>query len=138
MGIEAQKEQVQRFYREIWERGDHAAMAELVGPDFIFRGSLGAETRGREQFGTYVDQVRGALDDYRCEILDLVAENNQVFARVLFTGIHNGPLLGFPATGRQVSWHGAALFTFENELITRLWVLGDLTTLRGQLAEPHR
>lgn len=138
MGIETQKDQVRRFYREIWERGDHAVIAQLVVPDFNFRGSLGTQTRGQAQFGNYVDQVRRALDEYACEIEDLLAENNQVFARVLFTGIHNGTLLGFPATGRQVSWHGAALFTFENDLITRLWVLGDLTTLRGQLAEPHR
>lgn len=132
------KEQVERFYKEIWERGDKTVISQLVTEDFIFRGSLGTESRGRERFAAYVDQVRSALDDYRCETLDLVAETNQVFARMLFTGIHNGALLGFPATGRQVSWHGAALFTFDGERIARLWVLGDLTTLRGQLAEPHR
>ena len=133
-----QKEQVQKFYTEIWERGDKAAIARLVTDDFIFRGSLGTESRGRDGFAAYVDHVRGALDEYRCDLLDLVAENNQVFARVLFAGIHNGPLLGFPATGRQVAWHGAALFTFDGDHIAQLWVLGDLTNLRGQLAEPHR
>jgi len=132
------KDQVQKFYQEIWEKGDKSAISEVVTADFIFRGSLGTESRGREHFAAYVDQVRRALDDYTCEILDIVAESNQVFARMLFSGIHNGPLLGFPATGRQVSWHGAALFTFDGDRIAQLWVLGDLATLRGQLAEPHR
>ena len=132
------KEHVQEFYQQIWEQGDKSAIPKLLSADFVFRGSLGTQTRGLDGFAAYVDQVRRALDEYRCDILDLVAEGDQVFARMLFCGIHNGPLLGFPATGRQVSWHGAALFTFEGDRIAQLWVLGDLTVLRGQLAEPHR
>ena len=132
------KEQVRKFYDQIWQQGDKDAIPQLLCEDFAFRGSLGTETRGFEGFAAYVDQVHRGLDDYTCEILNLVAEDDQAFARMLFSGIHNGPLLGFPATGRQVSWHGAALFTFKGDRISRLWVLGDLTTLRGQLAEPHR
>jgi predicted ester cyclase len=39
-----------------------------------------------------------------------------------------------PATGRRVSWAGAAFFTFSDDRIADLWVLGDVDALRRQLA----
>lgn len=42
--------------------------------------------------------------------------------------------MGFPATGKTVSWGEAALFTFVDDKISDLWVLGDLKTLESQLS----
>jgi predicted ester cyclase len=125
---------VDAFYSRIWNEGKLAASADLLSADFSFRGSLGAEMRGREAFKDYVQAVRGTLASYRCEILDCVAEGNRAFARMRFSGIHaTAPLRGFPPTGKPVHWHGAALFTFEGNAIVGLWVLGDLAGLDAVL-----
>ncbi|MGH9776592.1 MAG: ester cyclase [Candidatus Acidiferrales bacterium] len=124
---------VEAFYSRIWNEGDFAATAELLSEEFCFRGSLGAEMRGRGAFGDYVRSVRGALADYHCEILDCVAEGSRAFAKMRFSGIHVAPFRGFEPTGKPVQWLGAALFRFENRMIAELWVLGDLAGLEAVL-----
>jgi steroid delta-isomerase-like uncharacterized protein len=120
---------VEGFYQRIWNNGDVDAASELLSPDFSFRGSLGNEMRGHEEFKSYVRSVRGALADYHCEILSCVAEGNQAFAKMRFSGRHVAPFRGYEPTGRIVQWLGAALFRFEDSAIAALWVLGDLAGL---------
>ena len=50
-----------------------------------------------------------------------------------FSGIHDAEFLGYEATHVRVSWEGAALFTFIEDKISDLWVLGDTRKLEQQL-----
>lgn len=125
---------VRRFYAEIWNRGRLHAIADICHQDMTFRGSLGDVKRGAEGFADYVRFVRDALADYRCEIEEAVTEGNRVFARMRFTGVHQGEFLGYAPTGKRLQWAGAALFTIDDDRITDLWVLGDLHGLVGQLS----
>ena len=124
---------VQSFYARIWNAGDVGAAAELLAPDFVFRGSLGPEMRGREAFCQYVNSVRTALDGYRCDILDCVTQGEKAFAKMRFSGIHAGPFRGYQPTGKSLQWLGAALFRVQGQLIAELWVLGDLISLEAEL-----
>ncbi len=102
--------------------------------DFTFRGSLGAERRGHDGFAEYVRTVRGALGDYRCDILDLVCEDPRAFARMRSSGIHPAKFLGHTPSGKRVEWTGAALFTAGDDgRPADLWVLGDIHGLLRQL-----
>ena len=122
------------FYERIWDAGDLVATSELLSDDIVFRGSLGAELRGRQAFAGYVRSVRGALDNYRCEILECVAEGSRAFAKMRFSGRHAAPFRGHSPTGKTVEWLGAALFHFERSKIVEIWVLGDLAGLDATLA----
>jgi predicted ester cyclase len=124
---------VRAFYERIWNAGDTNSSLELLVPDFIFRGSLGVEMRGRLEFCGYVRSVRAALRDYRCEILECVTEGDRAFAKMRFSGIHVGPFRGFTPSEKSVQWLGAALFQVQLPLISELWVLGDLISLDENL-----
>ena len=124
---------VKAFYSRIWNQGDLAASSDLLVKDFRFRGSLGLELRGCDAFGEYVRSVRGALADFNCEILDCAAEPNKAFAKMCFSGVHLAEFRGYQPTGKPVRWLGAALFQFQGELISELWVLGDLVGLDAVL-----
>jgi steroid delta-isomerase-like uncharacterized protein len=124
---------VEAFYVRIWNAGDLGAAHELLAKDFSFRGSLGSELAGVEAFLEYVRSVRSALAGYRCEILACVAEENEAFAKMRFSGRHVAPFRGHAPTGKVVEWLGAALFRFERGSITELWVLGDLAGLDAAL-----
>ena len=126
---------VEAFYERIWNAGDLRAVADLLTEDFSFRGSLGAELRGRESFEDYVRSVRAALANYRCEILTCVAEAEQAFAKMHFSGMHVAPFRGYPETGKPIHWLGAALFRFKGQAIAELWVLGDLAGLDAALRD---
>ena len=131
----ALKTVVQKFYADIWNKHDKSAIPSLLDSDFTFRGSLGQSKTGHSEFADYVDFVHHALGAYQCDILDLVAEDNQCFARMRFSGTHRGDFFGFKPTGKKVEWAGAALFTFRDGLVANLWVLGDVHGLLQQLED---
>jgi predicted ester cyclase len=130
--------QVIRFYEDIWNRRDFTAIPEVLAPSLTFRGSLGSVRTGHDEFTSYVEEVTAALGDYRCDIETLVAEDRRVAARLLFSGIHRGPFMGYHPTGERVAWAGAAFFTFVGVLIDDVWVLGDLHGLHEQLRNQAR
>lgn len=133
--MNARKKQVMRFYDVLWNAHDKQAIPTVLHENVSFRGSLGLEERGRAGFSAYVDMVHHALEGYRCTIEELVAEENKVVARMTFSGIHRNDFIGHKPTGKRVSWAGCALFTFDGELISDVWVLGDIKGLERQLAE---
>jgi steroid delta-isomerase-like uncharacterized protein len=128
---------VVRFYEEVWNRRDLSVIPAILAPDITFRGSLGLVKNGHAEFVDYVKTVTDALADYRCDIQTMIVEGDHVAARMVFSGRHRAPFLGFRPTGQRVEWAGAAFFTFEHGLVSDLWVLGDLRALYQQLAAPH-
>ena len=129
---------VRCFYEEIWNCGNKTKIPELLHESFTFRGSLGQTKRGRDGFAEYVEFVRDALSEYRCEIEEMVCEGSKVFAKVSFSGVHQKEFLGYPATFRRVEWTGAALFKVDGNKVSDLWVLGDLDALREQLSARNK
>lgn len=128
-----QKKTVSAFYSELWNKHDFSQIDNILHEQISFRGSLGDEKSGRVGFMEYVDGVHSMLGDYRCDIIELVSEDNKCFARMNFSGIHKGNFFGFSPTGKRVQWAGAALFSFQDETIKSVWVLGDLHNLFPQL-----
>ena len=89
--------------------------------------------KGVDGFLDYVDRVRAALGDYRSEIGEMVEELDRIAVRMTFSGDHQAEFFGVPATGRRISWHGAAFFSFREGRISALWVLGDVDSVKAQL-----
>ena len=130
-----EENQVKKFYAQIWNNYQHELIPTVLHEHIRFRGSLGLDLTGHAGFKAYLDMVHEALGEYECIIDDLVCEPNKAFARMTFTGIHKGNFLGFPPTGKRVTWSGAALFKFEQGKVVDLWVLGDRLALEEQLKE---
>jgi predicted ester cyclase len=103
----------------------------VLHTDFAFRGSLGTQTRGREEWRTYRDQIRAGSGDFHNEVLTLVADGDRAAARLRYSGTHDGPLAGVAPTGRRFVYSGAAFFTARDGKLETAWVLGDLTALLG-------
>ncbi len=131
--LSPRKRIVYRFYKQLWDKGDLAAIAELCQENFSFRGSLGPDLIGQSQFREYVCWVTETLDGYTSDILALIEEADQIAVKLRFHGRHRKALFGCPATGDRVWWDGLAIFSFEGLKIRHLWVLGDIHGLLGRL-----
>ena len=124
---------VRRFYEEVWNNADEAVAHEILSKDFAFRGSLGPEKTGVEGFLDYAHAVHTAFRDFHCSIQDLVVEDDRAAARMLFSGMHQAPVYGVPETDEIITWAGAAFFETDGRQITKLWVLGDIDSVKTQL-----
>lgn len=125
---------IERFYGELWNRWNDSAVDDLLSPEFTFRGSLGQQTSGRQEWRQYRDLVRAGSADFHNEIVELVCEGRRAAARLRYTGTHTGPLLGLSATQKRFEYAGAAFFIADRHWLTSVWVLGDLHGLRRQLS----
>ena len=125
---------VRAFYAQLWEDGDLSRLPALMHDDVAFQGTFGQVMRGQDAFGAYVRSVRLAFSAYRCEVRDLLAQDDRVAARIGFSGRHDaGPFLDFPPSGRDLSWEGVGFFRLDGARIRHLWVMGDMLGLMGQL-----
>jgi steroid delta-isomerase-like uncharacterized protein len=124
---------VKKFIAEIWNRGEIDLIPDVCSANLRLNGNTGFDRVGHEGLARMVSLIRDALDDYHCEIHSMVVEHNKAFCRLRFTGKHVGTLLGFEASGKVVAWMGATEFTCQNGKILKVWELGDLKSLEGQL-----
>ena len=124
---------IQVFYQQLWNQWDDERVDDVLAADFRFRGSLGTQTYGRDGWRQYRDTIRGS-GDFHNEIEELIVDGSRAAARLLYTGTHTGTLIGIPATGHQFAYAGAAFFNASEGLLESAWVLGDLDSLRRQLA----
>ena len=122
-----------RFYDDMWNQFDMAVFADVLDPDIKFRGSLGQEKVGYAEFGDYVDFVQRFSPDFHNTVLTTITEDNRTFARLSYTGTHQGEVFGVQPTRRAFEYAGAAVFSFNEHRISEVWVLGDIYGLLQQL-----
>ena len=123
------------WYRRMWNTWDKTAIAEICAPDVTFRGSLGTTVRGHAGVAAYMDQIRAAFPDFTNTVEEIISEDDKAFARLTYVGTQKGAVLGVAPTGKRVTYAGAAVFTFQGDRISDVWVLGDLHALLTQLKE---
>jgi steroid delta-isomerase-like uncharacterized protein len=134
MSLVENKSLVRQYYEELWNRWDFTLADELIAETVAFRGSLGVTVQGREGFKDYMRAVRRAFPDFHNRIEELLAEGDQVVARLTYTGTHQGELFGIGPTGRRVIYAGVAIFRVAGDRIVEGWVLGDVHGLVQQLS----
>jgi len=127
------KDLVNLYYEELWNKKNKDFIDILFCDDISFYGSLGLSANGKKEFEEYMNMVHCAMPSLFHSIMDMVVDNNSVAVRALYTGKHTGKLLSFEATNNRVIYNGASFFKFENGKIKSIWVLGDLNTLVKQL-----
>jgi predicted ester cyclase len=98
MSIEENKEVVRRFVAEIDEQ-NLDALHELVAPD------LAQQWRGR--FAWNFNMFPG----HRAEIVDMLAEGDQVWVRLVTSGGYAGGWMGIPAS--DVHWTNTGVYFYR-------------------------
>ena len=131
MSIETNKDLVRRFFAEVWNDGDEAAIDRFIAanaagndPDF------GA---GREAFRAQWRQWRAAFPDLHFAVEELVAEADKVVTRWTLTGTHQGTFLGVAPTGRAVTVSGMSLDHLADGQIVAGFDSWDALGLRRQI-----
>jgi steroid delta-isomerase-like uncharacterized protein len=88
---------------------------------------------GLEGLKDILRAMRSAFPDLIFSIQEQVAENDKVASRFEWTGTHQGPFLGIPATGRSVRVWGMVIDRLEKGRIKDTRILMDTLGLLIQL-----
>ena len=111
---ERDKATVRRIYASSWNEGDMDSIDEIFAPDVKHDSFLPSWPTGREGFKTLVQFWREAFPDIREDVVELIAEGDQVASRFRLRGTHKGDFYGMAGTGRKVDIYGAEIFRFKD------------------------
>jgi predicted ester cyclase len=124
---------VRRFWRQVFDERDLTAAREMLTADFRWRGSLGSESEGVEDFLAYATAAQVAMPDLAVSIDEVAVIGSQVWARLRFSATHRRELLGQAGTGRRVSYVGQAVHDVRDGRLSRVWVVADTLSLYRQM-----
>jgi steroid delta-isomerase-like uncharacterized protein len=139
MTIEAASEEenlVRRFYQEVINRGNIAAVQELVAEHFLEHTPAalpGQPRKGPEAIIWFVPRVRLAFPDLHARIDDVLVDGDKVAARVTWTGTHTGEFLGTTPTGKGIRVTGLDVVRVADGKLVEHWGQIDVLAIMEQL-----
>jgi steroid delta-isomerase-like uncharacterized protein len=132
MTTTANKALVTRYYDEVLNQRNLAALDDLLAPNFASWLPDGARL-GRAEYRDAVLASHQAFPDLVVEVLDQLAEGDKVATRWRASGTHGGLFAGIPATGRPVTITAMHLHRVSDAKLIEQWEEINLFRLMRQL-----
>ena len=133
MSTEDNKAVVRRFYEEVVNQKKRAVLDEVFDLNFVDHfappGTPGGLEGARQTLGMFLS----AFPDLHFTVEDLIAEEDEVVARVTMSGTQQGAFMGIPPTGKHVTITGIDINRFVGGKSVEHWVEMDTLGMMQQL-----
>jgi steroid delta-isomerase-like uncharacterized protein len=130
--LEANKAIVRRFVQEVLVGGSVAAVDELVADDFVPH-TWPSDPNGKAALKAAIERVAAGLSDVTMTIDDLVAEGDEVVARLTASATQVGPFMGLQPSGKSYAIGEIHIFRIERGRIVEHWHQADMLGIMRQL-----
>jgi len=134
--LERNKEVVRQVVEKIWNQRDIDAADYLIAENSYDHDLGFDEQGGRAGFKQHVPDLWAGSSDLHLDIEFMIAERDLVAARVVWTGIHDGPMLGVPASYNRVEFRQLIVYRIENGMVAEIWKAGDVLGLLEEMGVP--
>ena len=128
-----EKARIRRFYDEVWNQGNLAAVDELTAPDFVEHNPQPGIPPDREGLKQLVTVYRTAFPDTQFTVEDLIVEGDKAVVRWTARGTHQQELMGIPPTGKQATVTGIDIYGIKNGMTAEHWGNFDQLGMLQQL-----
>lgn len=99
---------------------------EFVDPNFVDHNPIPGQKPGIQGLKEAYMAFSSAFSDIWYTFEALIAEDDTVAGRGVIQGVHTGPFMGVPATGRTITWTGTRTFRLKNGKVTDGWIDFDM------------
>ena len=125
--------------KAVYRRALHALTARdadelraVLAEDVLDHNPIPGQPAGAEGFVQFMEVLHGGIAEMALEIDLLLAEGGLVAGRVVWHGVHAGPLVGVPASGRRVRIPALHIVRVVDDRITEWWGHADISALSGE------
>jgi len=134
---EANRQLTQRWYDEVWNQQNSAAIDAMFAPQGKSYGFPEADSVlvGPSAFKSIHANFCGAFPDLHIALEDIICEGNRVAVRWISTMTHRGDHLGFPASGKKAALSGSSFLIMENGMLVEGWNFMDMHALMQTLRD---
>ncbi len=134
---EQNKALVKRFYTEVFDKKNAAALDALCTADFVSHGAMPGQAPGLAGVKETFKLMFSAFPDFKTNIEEIVAERDIVVTRFSGTATHKGEMMGAKPTGKKVTFHAIDMLRIKNGKISDAWHQGDeMMVMAGLGAKP--
>ena len=130
MSTQDNKALVQRFYEEVINQKNLAALDHFVSPTAVNHTVPSGLPQGPSQF---LSMHLTAFPDVKATVVDLLADGDKVVALVSIHGTHQGAFRAVSPTGKPITVMGINIFRIENGKMVEHWGLADRLSALQQL-----
>lgn len=124
-----------RWFEEVWNQRRTDTIDELLTDESVSYSESGP-LRGKQQFKEQAHAVfLSAFPDLKITVEGAVAEGDEVVVRWSVRASHLGNGLGFPATGRAVSFRGMTWIRYRDGKMIEGWDCWNQAALIQSLRE---
>jgi steroid delta-isomerase-like uncharacterized protein len=128
------KQVVQRFVEECWNRGNLNKASELLEDQVRFHDPVFPNLNpGIQNIKNHIEGCRIAFPDLKFTIEDTIAERNEVVLHWQAQGTHKGQFLGMQPTNRKITVDGTSIYRLEGSKIAESHANWNLATMMAQL-----
>ena len=129
------KRLVERFYEEVWARGNVQFAHEVFADGYVRHDLRPTQAApGAAGQAQIAEAFRAAFPDLQWRVDLLVAEGDLVAARWTAAGTHTGAWAGLAPTGRHAEFSGVNIFRFDPAgKVVEIWNHRDDLGLQEQL-----
>ena len=132
MSTEDNKAIVRRFYEEVVNQKKRAALDEVFDPNLVDHFAPPGKPGGLEGAKQTLGMFLTAFPDLHFTVEDLIAEGDEVVARVTMSGTQHGAFMGIPPTGKHVTLSGTEIFRIADGRIVEQWAQFDVISALRQ------
>jgi steroid delta-isomerase-like uncharacterized protein len=135
MDAHANKALVERFYDEVWARGNVGFAHEVFADDYVRHDLRPTDPApGPTGQAQIAEQFRNAFPDLQWRIDLMLGEGDLVAARWTASGTHTGSWGALEPTGKRAEFSGVNIFRFdEHGKVAEIWNHRDDLGLMEQL-----
>ncbi|HYK96446.1 MAG TPA: ester cyclase [Candidatus Dormibacteraeota bacterium] len=128
---------IERFYEEVWDRGNVAFAQEVFHDDYVRHDLRPTEAPpGPAGQAAIAAGFRTAFPDAHWQVDIMIAEGEFVAARWTATGTFAGPWGAVQPTGKRAEFSGVNLFRFRDTKVAEIWNHRDDLGLMQQVSAP--
>ena len=121
MSTEQIKQANRRFYDEVLNKGNMAAVDELLAENYVSYALPPGLPQGREGIKMFIGAFRTGFPDGYINVDGQTVEGDKVVTRLTYRGTHTGVFNGIPPTGRQVQVPALDFARYEKGMLVEHW-----------------
>jgi predicted ester cyclase len=125
-----------RVLEEIFPTDDEAALAEVIGEDFVNHEAPPGTPPGPGSVSYFMHMLARAFSDQKWTVHRVVADDDTVALHCTHSGRHTGEFFGIPATGRRFAYRQMHMIRVVNGKGVEHWAVRDDAALMRLLTGP--
>jgi steroid delta-isomerase-like uncharacterized protein len=133
MSTEDNKALVRRFYEEVFNRKNIAAIDEFIAPNVVDHAAPPGTPGGIEGQKQLIGQYLTAFPDLHFTVEDMIAEGDKVVDRITARGTHQGEFMGIPPTGKHATVTAIDITRIAGGKFVEHWLEMDTLGMLQQL-----